>query len=528
MSDVSNVLPFRMNRHSDAWMQQTTEADFRRQTLRSACERDHIVFTRYFFERREGLNFRLNWHHEVIADAIQRVLDGEIQNLVINVAPGASKTELVVINLIARGLALNPRARFLHISYSDELALLNSQKARELVQSDEYQELWPLTLRDDSKSVKRWNVEIDGKTAGGVYAVALGGQITGFRAGHMEEGFQGAILLDDPLKVDDSYSKPARTKANRRLVSTVKSRRANPQTPIIVIMQRLAVDDCTGFIKAGNLPGKWHYVEIPALVDPEYVRHRVPDYAAHIDTSVTDAKGRFSYWPYKEPLDELLEMERGGKNREGEVIGRRVFSSQYQQRPVEEGGNLIHGDWFGRYTVLPRIRARKIYADTAQKTSERNDYTVFQCWGLGEDGRIYLIDQIRGRWEAPELERRAVDFWNKHKVYDHRVNVPLSVMAVEDKSSGTGLIQGIRKKGRIPILGIPRHKDKTVRVKGAAPSIAAGLVMIPEEAEFVSDFVTECEAFTEDDTHAFDDQVDPLCDAIHDLLNESPDWRKWV
>ena len=243
MSDVSNVLPFRMNRHSDAWMQQTTEADFRRQTLRSACERDHIVFTRYFFERREGLNFRLNWHHEVIADAIQRVLDGEIQNLVINVAPGASKTELVVINLIARGLALNPRARFLHISYSDELALLNSQKARELVQSDEYQELWPLTLRDDSKSVKRWNVEINGKTAGGVYAVALGGQITGFRAGHMEEGFQGAILLDDPLKVDDSYSKPARTKANRRLVSTVKSRRANPQTPIIVIMQRLAVDD---------------------------------------------------------------------------------------------------------------------------------------------------------------------------------------------------------------------------------------------------------------------------------------------
>ena len=92
---------------------------------------------------------------------------------------------------------MNPRARFLHISYSDDLALLNSETAREIVQSDEFQALWPLSIAPDAKSKKRWNVIADGKKAGGVYAVSLGGQITGFRAGHMTDGWQGAIIIDD-------------------------------------------------------------------------------------------------------------------------------------------------------------------------------------------------------------------------------------------------------------------------------------------------------------------------------------------
>ena len=527
------VLPFRTNRKprppaAAPWFAGASSYEIDQQLIRKKCEEDHIFFTRYFFEKREAAAFRLNWHHEKIADKIQGVIDGTIENLVINVEPGASKTELVVINLIARGLALNKRARFLHISYSDDLALLNSQKAKELVESEEYQALWPMDLRDDSRSMKRWNVEIDGRTAGGVYAVSLGGQITGFRAGHMLPGWQGAIIIDDPLKVEDSYSKPNRTKANRRLVSTVKSRRANPKTPIIVIMQRLAVDDCTGFIRDGNLPGKWTFLSIPALIDNDYIVANAPEYAHAVDDSVVDSKGRFSYWPYKNPLDELLEMERGGKNREGQIIGRRVFSAQHQQQPTEEGGNLIHGEWFPRYRVLPRMRVRRVYADTAQKTSERNDWTVFQCWGLGVDGRIYLLDQIRGRWEAPELKRRAVDFWNKHKAYDHRTNVRLAAMKVEDKSSGTGLIQEIKRAGKIPILGIPRNKDKLVRVKGASPSIEAGLVVLPEDAPFVSELIAECEAFTEDDTHAFDDQVDTLVDAVDDLLAEAADTWDWV
>lgn len=160
----------------------TTDPAVLRATAKAMCEQDHLFFSRYFFKHSQAIKFRVTWHHELIAEKVQAVIDGRIKNLVINVPPGSSKTELVAINLMARGLALNPCARFSHISYSDDLALLNSQTTKELVQSDEFRELWPLKVEADAKSKKRRNIEVDGRKAGGVYAVSLGGQITGFRA----------------------------------------------------------------------------------------------------------------------------------------------------------------------------------------------------------------------------------------------------------------------------------------------------------------------------------------------------------
>jgi len=185
-----------------------TKSDAELQVLRAACLADHLFFTRYFFRNREGIKFRVNWHHKKVSDAIQRVIDGTCKRLIINVPPGSSKTELAVINLIARGLAINPRARFLHLSYSSELAELNSAKAKELIMSAEYQELFPIPLKADSKARGRWNVvSHEGVSIGGCYATSTLGQVTGFRAGHMADGFQGAILIDDPLKPNERLSR---------------------------------------------------------------------------------------------------------------------------------------------------------------------------------------------------------------------------------------------------------------------------------------------------------------------------------
>jgi predicted phage terminase large subunit-like protein len=495
---------------------QATLEEVRLSVIKAECELDHLFFTRYFFKHRQSIKFIVNWHHFLISDAIQRVIDGKCQNLVINVPPGSSKSEMAVINLIARGLALNPNARFLHITSGDDLALLNSQTARDIVQSDEYQELWPLKIADDAKAKKRWNVIVDGKKAGGVYAVSLGGQITGFRAGHMVDGFQGAIILDDILKADEAYSPSAIRAANRQLLGTVKSRKANPATPVILIMQRLGENDPTGFIKGGNFPGEWEFITIPALIDDAYIA-TLPEKLRKIVTDAPkDDKGRFSYWPYKEPLADMLAMEAGnGADADGNKVSRFVFSSQYQQAPRAIGGNIIKGQWFPR-AAPPKITYRKIYADTAQKTAERNDYTVFECWGFGEDKKIHLLDLLRGKWEAPELKRHAIDFWNKHHAVTGQGT--LREMIVEDKSSGTGLIQEIKRTERIPVRGVERNKDKLTRVMDAVSSIEAGFVILPEEAPFVSDFLVECEAFTADDSHAHDDQVDPMCDAIVDML----------
>lgn len=468
-----------------------------------------------------------------MGDAVDDVISGKIKNLVISVSPGSSKTELIVINFIARGLALNPYARFLHLSGSEMLTSLNSSTARDIVTSAEYQAFWPMKIADDSKSKKRWNVEVNGKQAGGVYATAIGGQVTGFRAGHMVEGFQGAIIIDDPIKPEDAFSRSKIDAANRRLLTTVKSRRANPDTPIIVVMQRVAESDPVGFIESGNMGGEWTKIRLPAVITEEYVATLAPKYQELIRREAEgreEVEGRFSYWPYKEPLPQLLKMEKGeGTDINGSRISRHVFSSQYQQSPRAVGGNILKGDDFKRYRELPKIRWRKIYADTAQKTRERNDYSVFEEWGLGDDGRIYLLDLIRKRWEAPALQSNAIAFWAKAKNRDVNKFGQLRKMMVEDKSSGTGLIQTIKLPPyNIPIEPIERDKDKLTRVMDVQPYIECGQVWVPEEGHFTLDFVTECEAFTADDSHDFDDQVDPLVDAINDMLQAGNKMKQWA
>lgn len=495
------------------------------------CENEHLFFTRYFFKARQGIKFRVNWHHALMADAIDDVLEGRTQNLIVTVPPGSSKTETFVINLIARGLAKNPRARFLHLSGSDSLASLNSSQARDIVQSDDYQQFWPLKIADDAKAKKRWNVLVDGMPAGGVYATSLGGQITGFRAGHMAEGFQGAVIIDDPIKPEDAFSRSKLDAANRKLLTTIKSRKANPFTPIILVMQRIAESDPVGFVQAGNLndAGPWKIIKIPAVMDEAYVKALPKKYQDMLEPSEI-VQGRQSYWPYKEPLNQLLSMERGdGADQGGGRISRHVFSSQYQQAPTALGGNIIKGEYFGRYKVVPRIKHRKIFADTAQKTKQRNDYSVFMELGFGDDGRVYLLDMIRGKWEAPELQRRCIAFWTKAKARDLEKFGSLRKLVVEDKSSGTGLIQTLKLPPyNIPIEGIERGTDKLTRVMDALPYIEVGLFMVPEAAPFTNDFVGECEAFTADDSHDFDDQVDPMVDGVFDMLQAGNKMRQWA
>ena len=510
----------------------TYDDELLRAVARIKCEEDHLFFTRYFFKARQGIKFRVNWHHHLIADVVDDIIAGRRKNVLINVSPGSSKTEEAVINFIARGLAKNPRARFLHLSGSDSLASLNSATARDMIRSDEFQKLWPLQIAEDANAKKRWNVLVDGQPAGGVYATSTAGQVTGFRAGHMAPGFQGAILIDDPVKPEDAFSPPKMDKANRQLITTVNSRKANPETPILLIMQRVGISDPSAFILSGNLGDDWSYIKIPAILDKEYIQQLAPKYQAMIEESETDAQGRFSYWPYKEPLQQLLKMERGeGSDATGSLISRHVFNSQYQQDPVSLGGNIIKGEYFVKYKVLPKMKYRKIYADTAQKTKEANDYSVFECWGLGDDNKIYLLDMIRGKWEAPELKRRAKAFWAKHKGLDHETHGPLRAMLVEDKSSGTGLIQEIRVEGMMPIQEIKRAagelKDKYSRVMDVLAYIEAGMVCVPESSPFTNDFIAECESFSANDMHAFDDQVDPMIDCIVDMLSNNNKLKVW-
>lgn len=248
-----------------------------RRMLKYMLEQDGLQFMRYFFKLREGNKMLVNWHHHVIEWVLQQVYECRIPRLIINIAPGYTKTEQAVLNFIARGLALNPRAKFIHASYSGDLAQENSSKIRDAIESQEFQELWPMRLRVDSKGKKRWFTE----EGGGMMAAPAGGQITGFRAGRMEEGFTGAFVLDDPVKPDDAYSAVKRNGINNRFNNTMRSRLAIETVPMVVIMQRIHEDDMTGFLLKGGSGDKWHHLVIPAMLSEENMTRAYPEEYTH-------------------------------------------------------------------------------------------------------------------------------------------------------------------------------------------------------------------------------------------------------
>ena len=285
--------------------------------LREQLEQDPMLFMRYFFKQRMGSKMLVNDHHVAIMSALQRVLNGEINRLIINISPGYSKTELCTINMMAYGLAINPKAKFLHLSYSHSLALLNSSTSRAIIKSPAFQAMWPIELKDDADSKAMWWTE----QGGGVYATSSAGQVTGFRAGHMQEGFTGALIIDDPVKPDDAYSEVMRSGVNNRYNETIASRLAIESVPIIVIMQRIHWDDLSGYLLRGGSGEKWHHLNLPVIInnnDPylsEYT-HGIP-----IEHGLPDGW----LWPIKHGPEQEVALK----------SHRRKFWAQYMQKPIK-------------------------------------------------------------------------------------------------------------------------------------------------------------------------------------------------
>lgn len=465
--------------------------------IRQACEADLLTFTAVMFQARMCQPFLVNWHHAKMADDLMAVYRGETKNLLITMPPGGTKTELAVIHFMAWCFARSQSCRFLHLSGSKELALLNSETVREIVTLEEFQALWPRQIKNDSRAKNRWNLEFMNRTTGGLYAASSGGQVTGFRAGYIRPGFSGAIIIDDPLKADDIWSKAKRQAVNRKLTGTIRSRRASSEhTPIIMVMQRLHEDDPAAHALSGDFAAEFKHLEIQAIIDEG-----------------TDTER--SYWQEKESLQSLNDLKQKDPY---------TLSAQYQQRPTPAGGALIKTVWLQQYSILPPLDVVLFTFDTALKDGEQNDYTVMSFWGLAGIN-VYLLDLLRGKWEVPDQEQLVIDFLNEHRPRGPRDTRPkIRGAVIEDKASGTGLIQGLKRKAAlrdIPIIAKQRGTDKVSRVNDVLPFIRAGQLWVPESAEgspWLTAYINEMAAFSGAMTHKHDDQVDVTVDALDELL----------
>lgn len=434
---------------------------------------DLLAFTQYLFSKRRNANLVVAPFHQDLCDALEKVVAGITTRLIINIPPRSGKTEIAVKNFIAWCMGNFPDAEFIHASYSKTLATSNTAEIRELMSHDAFHDVFGAPqFRRDTNAKDHFKTE----NGGHVYATGAEGTITGFGAGKMREAFGGAIVIDDPHKAGEANSDTMRRNILEWFQTTMESRKNSRETPIIVIMQRLHEDDLSGFLLSGGNGEEWTHLNIPAITD---------------DSN--------SFWPENSSfeIDELRRKERANSY---------VFAGQYMQRPAPIGGGIFKDAWWQYYDALPELKWLAVYADTAQKTGQENDYSVFQLWGTSKTNQKYLLDQLRGKWEAPDLLEKARQFWAKHKDKKPRA------MKIEDKVSGTGLIQTLKKEG-IPVVAIQRNKDKVTRAYDAAPVVESGNVFLPRRADFVQDLLSEASVFP---NGKHDDQVDPMMDAVTD------------
>lgn len=489
--------------------------------LKKMSEANFLAFHRIFFQLLQGDKWGVNWHHKLIARNIEDIVAGRQKNTVFNVPPGSGKTEMLSIHAPIWTMLRTRKVRNLNVSFSDTLAKRNSRRSREIIMSREFQELWPHAL--GVNQADEWQLlNADGKVKAEVISRSASGQITGSRAGYPTKEFSGFINLDDFDKPNDVFSEVKRKKNHELLSNTIRSRRGNKSkdnpTPIIAIQQRLHVDDSSAFMLAGGMGMDFQLVKIPALVDEAYIES-LPDWIKddcwRCVKEGEQVRGYWSYWPSNEYIGDLMALW---------DIDDYTFQSQYMQNPISLGGNVFMGDWWKFYgsegvdtePEPEKYEYRFITADTAQKTKEHNDFSVFCLWGKYRD-KLYLLDMRRGKWEAPELAINFEAFLNE-AYRDNFKKGYLRRVYVEDKSSGTGLIQDVGKRSPIAITALQRNKDKAVRAKDTQPAIKAGRVLLPESAPWLAEFLAEHAAFTYDDTHKHDDIVDNTMDAVNEEL----------
>lgn len=296
------------------------------------------------------------------------------------------------------------------------------------------------------------------------------------------------VIIDDPMKAGDANSEAARTRVNRWFDETVLSRLDNKKNDaIIIVMQRLHVNDLAGHVLA---KGNWTHLNLPAVAeDPMHVQtgpHRFHNRQA----------GELLQ-PDRENESVLDEMKRG--------LGSAAFSAQYQQRPVLPGGNMVKWKWFRTYPAAPE---KETYSDTivqswdaASKATELADYSV-GITALLRDETFYILDVVRVRLEYPELKRRIISEHKRWKV---------DKLLIEDKASGTGLIQEL-KRDSIYAITIKPEGDKIVRMDTCTALIEMGNVFLPQNARWMHDFQKEMMEFP-------NGRNDDQADALSQMLN---------
>jgi predicted phage terminase large subunit-like protein len=447
------------------------------------CRGDFYTFMhRSFLELNPDSSFSHNWHNELIASKLESCFDGRITRLIINLPPRSLKSHAASVCFPAYVLGHKPSAQVICASYGQQLADKHSLDCRTLMNSEFFRRVFGVRLSPRKQSVQEFLTTANGSRL----ATSVGGVLTGRGADF--------IIIDDPLKPDEAVSQTQRQAVNGWFDHTLYSRLNDKRTGcIIIIMQRLHEDDLVGHVIEQE---EWEQVRLPGIAEEDET-HQILSLGR---TRTVRRRAGEALHPEREPL-EVLEKLR-------QTVGEYNFAGQYQQEPAPRGGGMIKAEWFRSYKPgeqPARFDCIVQSWDTANKTAELNDYSVCTTWAQ-KNRRIYLLDVLRRRMEYPDLKRAV----RQHADLFHPTNI-----LIEDKASGTQLIQELIRDGVYGVTRYDPNMDKVMRLNSITNTVENGFVYLPTESHWRAAYVQELTTFP---SGKYDDQADSTSQAL--------DWLK--
>ena len=433
---------------------------------------------RSFYELNPETEFLVNWHIEVMAAELEACRRGETKRLIINLNPRALKSHCTTVAFPAWLLGHDASAQIICVSYGQDLANKHAIDCRTLLGSDFYQSIFSTRLSSEKQAVQEFMTTQKGVRL----ATSVGGVLTGRGASY--------IIIDDPQKPEETLSDTQRKTTNQWFDQTLYSRLNDKRTGcIIIVTQRLHEDDLVGHVLSQS---NWKVVRFPAIAEEdESYDIKTPYATRHFHRRAGEA-----LHPAREPLDVLQNIR--------ETQGEYHFSGQYQQAPAPFGGGMVKVAWFKTYTTkeLPSKFDLILQSwDTANKPTQLADYSVCTSWGV-KDKQVYLLHVLRKRLDYPALKRAVIEQAHAFQ--------PTEIL-IEDKSSGTQLIQELIHEGMYGVRRYEPTMDKVMRLHSVTSTIENGFVHLPEKAEYLAEFLHELTSFAK---AKYDDQTDSTSQAL--------------
>ena len=429
------------------------------------------------FAKRVYPGFKVGAHHKKLAKIFTDVIEGRKNRVIINIAPRMGKSEFSSYLFPAFFLGKYPNKKIIMGTHTASLSEDFGRKVRNLIDSEEYRELFPQTVvADDQKAAGKW-----GTGAGGqYYAAGVGGALAGRGA--------DLFVIDDPHSEQD-------VKANSRLAfdtawswfQTGPLQRLMPGGGIIVVMTRWGKLDLTGRLidyqtKNPNAP-PWEIVELPAI----------------LNEGTDDEK---SLWPEQWPLAALKSAKAS--------IDPQYWNAQYMQQPTSDNAAIIsRKNWRIWEPEDPPTCEYIIQSwDTAFEAKTSADYSACTTWGVfyneeeNDAAQVILLDAFKDRMQFPELKATALKHYKEWEP---------DAFIVEKKAAGAPLIQELRRMG-IPVqeTNPSRGNDKVVRLNAVADLFTSGTVWAPD-TRWAREVIEEVASFPNGEN---DDYVDTTSQAL--------------